>query len=330
MGFLMNPYEKGTKIYNLYEQIKIIPTNEHLVLNESGLYSINKELHLFKSVITTAECSLLNEYIDEYLIMYPNLINCRTVRNMTPLIMATANSNTESTNETIEILLRRGANVHLQDEKGCSPLMIAASKCEKETVNLLLKYGSNVNMKDISGKTSLFYAIIALDCDKNIETIKILLDHGADVNIMDNNGFTALMFVEYGLNSFQTIKLLLDCGYNVNLQDKEGYTAFMHAIEVTSINSDVINLFMKYGANINLKNKYGENVITKAFKIAKTVNGKSSLDIILPNRKLFIEKVCVNKRKIAVNRSLFWKFGLCDFKIISAIIRSYKQTLIFF
>ena len=43
----------------------------------------------------------------------------------------------------------------------------------------------------------------------------------------------------------------------------------------------------------------------------------------LPNRKKFIEKMNFNKKIIVKNRSVFWRVGLCDFKIIYKTINNF-------
>ena len=330
MSFSKNPYGKNTKIYNLYEKIKTIRSKEHLLLNNSGLYSSNKILHLYQCIIETHDCSILNEYIDEYLKLYPEIINRRTVRNMTPLMTAAVNTVSASSDKTVEILLNHGANVNLQDERGCSALMIAATNCQKTTVELLLKNNSKLNMKDENGNTALFYAIINSVGDQNFETVKTLLDHGSDVNVTDNEGFTPLMIIDHNRNYFRIMKLILDYGHNVNLQDNKGNTAFMHAFCSTGLNKNIVELFMEYNADINLKNKYGENVITNAFKMVKVRYGRSLLDIILPDRRSFIKNVNANKVKILKNLSKFWRFGSFDFKIIGIGINSFMKMIIFF
>lgn len=325
MNLINNPYNIGTKIYNLYEQIKdIIP----IVYNNTNTF--DKNLHLLTCVINTYKYPVVNNYIEEFLNLHPETIDVRIFKSITPLILAASDTITASSDRTVDILLRHGSNINIQDDKGCTALMISALNYEKDTVRILLNYKPNVNLKDNKGYTALFYAISASDNDQNLSVIKRLLDHGADVNLKDNEGMSALMFIDYSLNPIRTMKLILDYGHNINSQDNEGNTAYIHAIPILSYKNNIVDIFTQYNADINIENKHGENVITKVFEKNQVKNGKSLFDLILPNRRIFIKNMNINKTKILSNKSLFWKFGQCDFKIFGARINNFKNTLIFF
>ena len=46
MLLLKNPYKKNTKIYKLYEKIKVIPINEHLLFDGNNLF-LSKKFYIY-------------------------------------------------------------------------------------------------------------------------------------------------------------------------------------------------------------------------------------------------------------------------------------------
>lgn len=54
--------------------------------------------------------------------------------------------------------MHHGANIHVQDKNGLSPLHIAAREGFRNLANVLIYNGSDVNMPDRYGKTPLHWA----------------------------------------------------------------------------------------------------------------------------------------------------------------------------
>lgn len=72
---------------------------------------------------------------------------------------------------------------------GVPPLLIAAKLGFEESINELLRLGANVNIQDENGNTCLHYA--AENIVNPVEIIEILLRHNADVKIKNYLGKTA-------------------------------------------------------------------------------------------------------------------------------------------
>jgi len=110
-------------------------------------------------------------------------------------------------------------DVNVTDDKGYTPLIIAAYNNQPEAVTALLSAGAFIDATDGSGNTALMGA-----CFKGYaEVAQLLLDSGANVNAVHGNGGTALMFaVMFGRNDM--IDLLLDNGADVTIKDKRGLT----------------------------------------------------------------------------------------------------------
>ena len=77
--------------------------------------------------------------------------------------------------DTIDDLLKRGANINSQPFAHCTPLMHAAAKGHADTANFLITRGADVNLINLDGHTALWFAREGNydDC------IKVLKEHGA-------------------------------------------------------------------------------------------------------------------------------------------------------
>jgi ankyrin repeat protein len=97
----------------------------------------------------------------------------------------------------VELLLTKGADVNIRDNKGLTPLHIAAwyaASKNPEIVELLLSKGADINAKDDSGKTALSYAIE--NWRAGAEIVVFLIAKGADVNARDEAGRTPLWYAQ--------------------------------------------------------------------------------------------------------------------------------------
>lgn len=65
-----------------------------------------------------------------------------------------------------------------------------------ETVQLLLKYGANVNSVDSDGDTALMLACRDADTCDNYDIIKLLIDSGSNIKTINNKKQTALSILE--------------------------------------------------------------------------------------------------------------------------------------
>lgn len=108
------------------------------------------------------------------------------------------------------ILDVNGVDINATDEKGHTPLMVAASLPNKLATSVmarkLISAGVDLNKTDIQGHTALHYAVI----HKNILVLRVLLDtRGIDIRIQDSLGNNAL-HVAAACQDMRTIKILVD------------------------------------------------------------------------------------------------------------------------
>ena len=117
---------------------------------------------------------------------------------MTPLMLAAYNKHSE----IIKALIKSGANINTQDERGRTALHLAVDKDCIEAVEALTDAGADVNIQDDRGNTPLlsiisdryrFIVIYEEDLKKiscNEKMADILINHGADFDIKNNEGKT--------------------------------------------------------------------------------------------------------------------------------------------
>jgi ankyrin repeat protein len=106
-------------------------------------------------------------------------------------------------------LIVLGANVDWQDEdnRGWTPLHVAAYYGKVEIAKMLIDAGADVDVQDEWGKTSLHVVAIY----GNVEIARMLIDAGADVDVQDEDGWTALHW-STGRGDIEIAKVLLDAG----------------------------------------------------------------------------------------------------------------------
>ena len=93
--------------------------------------------------------------------------------------------------ETVQMLIDAGADVHLRNDMGDTPLHVNARfklAGDERTAVCLLEHGADSDALNGDGDTAL---LLAARCDKEF-VVKTLVDHGADKEIRDASGKTAL------------------------------------------------------------------------------------------------------------------------------------------
>jgi ankyrin repeat protein len=178
--------------------------------------------------------AIMENDIDAIKALIPHQLNKKDDRGYSPIIIAAIKNRLE----IVKLLIESGANIEDLTPAKETPLTVASIFNYKDVVELLIKSGSNVNAADDHD----FTALINASFNKNYDVVKLLLDNGAEINHVDCTGSTALI---YAVIKHQTkiVKLLLEYGADPNL----GKTKALKHAEKEKIKK----LLLHYGAIID-------------------------------------------------------------------------------
>ncbi|XP_055484722.1 ankyrin repeat and SOCS box protein 3 [Psammomys obesus] len=84
--------------------------------------------------------------------------------------------------ETVQLLLKRGADKECQDDFGITPLFVAAQYGKLESLSILISSGANVNCQALDKATPLFIAAQ----EGHTKCVELLLSSGADPDLHCN------------------------------------------------------------------------------------------------------------------------------------------------
>ena len=126
--------------------------------------------------------------------------------------------------DQVKRLIAEGAEVDEKDDKGATPLIIAAYSGQREVAAFLISQGADVRAKDSKDTSALHAAAIG-----GYQGVAVLLlAEGVDVDAKDAEGSTPLGWAAY-FGYRDVAALLLSKGADVNARDNRGSTP-LHAL----------------------------------------------------------------------------------------------------
>ncbi|KAI9933213.1 hypothetical protein MW887_007685 [Aspergillus wentii] len=174
-------------------------------------------------------------------------VNLHDEKGETPLLRAATDGN----ERMISLLLEKGARIELTEpEYGQTPLAWASIMGHEKAVQLLLEKGANIESKDAHGLTPLAAAAMS----GHAAVVEVLLQYGADVETLNNEGQTVLSL---SAQSYQenTFSILLAWCVNTGQQhlfhtaDRDGVT-LLHFLCRTPWNISFIKRLIAEGADM--------------------------------------------------------------------------------
>jgi uncharacterized protein len=145
-------------------------------------------------------------------------------------------------------LLDRGADIHVMDEHGITPLMYAAREGHVEVVKLLLQRGAEINRRDtLMENTALMHAATT----GRDSAIEALIAGGANIEARDVLGFTAMTYASIQGHE-RAASVLLSHGANINTKSDAGLTPLMQ-VSFGGRQTRMIPFLLSHGADIAVK-----------------------------------------------------------------------------
>ena len=143
-------------------------------------------------------------------------LNTKDERGTTPIHIAAGRGNLG----LMKLLVKKGANIETKNDNGDSLLHMASISAQKDVFEYLVEKGANVNAKNRDGTTPLHVA------NYHEEVASFLIKNGADVNAKDGFGSTPIFLI----NSPEVVKILIRNGGDVNAVDRFGTTPLDSAL----------------------------------------------------------------------------------------------------
>lgn len=141
------------------------------------------------------------------------------------------------------LLLRKGAEINLQDRSGCTPLHLAAKNGQRKCLNKLLEHECDINIRNNEGLTAVHWLAV----NGRTELLQDMLSRIKDVDIEDAQGQTPL-HVACQNGHLQTLLCLVDNGANVNKANNSGWTPLHFACKHGQ--HEAVEILLKRGAEL--------------------------------------------------------------------------------
>ncbi|KAK3563407.1 hypothetical protein QTP86_026229, partial [Hemibagrus guttatus] len=154
----------------------------------------------------------------------------------------------------VKAYLDKHRDVDSRSDNGQTPLMLAAEQGSVEIVQELIRRGANVNLDDVDCWT----ALISASKEGHVEVVQELLANNANLEHRDMGGWTALMWGAYK-GRVEVARLLLEKGANPNITGQYGVYPIIWA--AGRGHAEIVRLLLQHGAKVNCSDKYGTTAL---------------------------------------------------------------------
>ena len=188
-------------------------------------------------------------------------VNARNNKGKTPLHLAASLGRAG----IASLLLTAGAEVDAQDNKGNTPLYLAASLGRVGMISLLLTAGADIGLADEAGNaTPLHRAVVG----GYYTAASLLISAGAEVDAQNAKGRTPLHLAA-SLGRVGIISLLLSVGADGDLADEDGNATPLHRAVVGGYYT-AASLLIDAVTEVDAQNKKGRTPLYLAASLGRT------------------------------------------------------------
>lgn len=179
-------------------------------------------------------------------------VDSRDNRGQTPLLMAAASGSPRN----ITRLIALGANEKAEDIDGFNAVSVAARYGHVKTVVWLITQARLQQKPANDGRTALHLAAYAGRCHAYPLhcMLHTLVAYGADIEAATENGFTPIHSAAVGNQSF-SLQRLHDMGAQLNPQDRNGITPLMIAASFGHVR--IVEKLIALGASVTITDNRG-------------------------------------------------------------------------
>ncbi len=140
--------------------------------------------------------------------------------------------------EAVYVFLSCGIDLEVKDERGWTPLMIAAANGKEKLASMLIHNGARLTAKDMNGFTPLHWAAFK----GMTRIVDLLISKDVDIDAQSKFKWTPLMQA-CTKGSLEVCQALVAAGANTELTNSEGKTALQIAtskgfVEIVNLLSD--------------------------------------------------------------------------------------------
>uniref|UniRef100_A0A671K4Y1 Uncharacterized protein n=1 Tax=Sinocyclocheilus anshuiensis TaxID=1608454 RepID=A0A671K4Y1_9TELE len=213
------------------------------------------------SYVEEENLSAIKAHLDKY-----REVDTRSENGQTALMLASE----QGSLEIVQELIRRGANVSLDDIDCWTALISAAKEGHTEVVKELLENNANVEHRDMGGWSALMWAAYK----GRVEVARLLLEKGANPNITGQYSVYPIIWAA-GRGHAEIVQLLLQHGAKVNCSDKYGTTPLIWAARKGHY--DCVMHLLENGANVDQEGANSMTALIVAVRGGFTEVGKELL-----------------------------------------------------
>ncbi|SDL79454.1 Ankyrin repeat [Halarsenatibacter silvermanii] len=180
----------------------------------------------------------------------------------------------EETPEKIEEALKDGADVNQTDDRGKTPLIVAAAHNSRpEVIDLLLDYGARMERRDKNGQTALYHAARH---NPSPEVMRKIIWRGAAVNVTSDAGYTPLLRAAE-LGAENKVEILISRGAEIDRRGPKGETALMLLME-NDPSPEIVQRLLNAGASPRLSDDQGRTALHRAAAREQTDNARMLIE----------------------------------------------------